>query len=282
MALAGTITLPSCSKKKQSKKEISQKRQKAEPIVVEQHPANNKKIDNLTHDEALKVYAYYKKQGKKSQTAQTIERIMALSTDHELIDSLLMELADIEFELENYSKAAEHYTQHALLYPGGTNLRYVIKQNIEALFKQILEPHRDQTKTKETIQAIKKFITTFPDDTEFVPRITFILETCYMNLLEHELNQVLFYMNRYNLTQQQKTLDAAWLRLTYLNREILPYITNKNLKNASELIDQAQKDETLKKDSATLERLVAPLQKALKQKEYDALPANKRNFLSRF
>lgn len=277
LALASVITLPSCKQKKQPKKEVIATPKR----VADQHPVPNKKIESLTNDEALKVYAYYKKTGKKAQTAQTIERILALSTDHDLIDSLLIELADIKFELEYYPKAEEYYLQHSQQYPGGSRLDYVLKQTIEASFKQVLEPHRDQTKTKDTLRVAKKFLTLFPSS-EYTPRVMAILQTCYMNLMEHELNQVVFYIQRYNLTQQQKTLDAGWQRLMYLNKEILPYISDKNIQKAAQAIAEIQKQENPKKDSATIEKLIAPLQKALAQKYYDETPLYKRNFLNRF
>lgn len=292
IALAGVITLPSCGRKKQPKKEVAQvapqqpapKKEKTvkEKTVVDQHPASNKKIENLTHDEALKVYAYYKKLGKKIQIGQTIQRILALSTDHDLIDSLLIELADLEFEFGHYPKAEEFYAQHAQLYPGGERLDYVMKQTIESSFKQMLEPHRDQTKTKDTIRVATKFLSTFPAENQYTERINFILQTCYMNLMEHELNQVLFYLNRYNLGQQQKALEAAWQRLMYLNREIVPHITNPKIKKAGQVIEEARNQETPKKDSASIEKLIDPLQKAIAQKYYDETPAYKRNFLNRF
>lgn len=281
IALAGVITLPSCGRKKQPKKEVAQPKQQ-EKKAVEQHPANNKKIESLTYDEALQVYAYYKKLGKKKQLAQTIERIIALSTDHDLIDSLLLELADLQFEFENYPKAEEYYIKHAQLYPGGERLDYVMKQTIESSFKQVLEPHRDQTKTKDTIRAATQFLSKFPADNSYSERIAFILQTCYMNLMEHELNQVQFYLHRYTLTQQQKALDAAWKRLMFLTKEILPYITNQKIKKAAKTIEEAAQHETPKKESASIEKLIEPLQKAIKQKYYDETPAYKLNFLNRF
>ena len=282
LACASIITLPSCMGKKQLKKEAVEPVSAQEKPVGEEHPAHNKKIENLTYDEALKVYAYYKKLGKKQQLGQTIQRILALSTDHDLIDTLLIELADIEFEFEHYPKAEEFYAQHAQLYPGGSRLDYVMKQTIEASFKQLLEPHRDQTKTKDTIRVATKFLSIFPAENQYSERVAYILQTCYMNLIEHELNQVVFYLNRYTLTQQQKTLDAAWQRLMFLNREIVPYSTNPAIKKAGELITEAQQQEQPKKDRASIEKLIDPLQKAIKKKYRDETPASKLNFLNRF
>ena len=152
------IATPGCvkRKKKQALRELHQKR------IALQRPFKNKKIEKLTFEEALQVYDYYKRNKKDYQLILVIERIMALSSDHAVIEPLLRQSSDLNFEWGNYEKAEESYASYAQLYPGSSDIDYIQKQQIEASFKQQSIAQRDQTKTKQTIQLAQNFLTNFP------------------------------------------------------------------------------------------------------------------------
>lgn len=272
------LMAPGCgSQKKISKKE----REKAR--LAEQRPFKNKKIERLALDEAQKVYAYYKRSGQKPQTAHTIERMISLSTDHEFIEPLLHELADITFELAKYPKAEEYYAQYVLLYPGGSTIDQVRSQQIEAAYMQLSLPHRDQSKTKEIIQLSDAFLSSFPAHNTFTKRIQKIRNDCYFNLMESEINQILFYLDRYTQTQSATALSAAWQRLRHVQNEILPHLQHdKRIPPAQQHIATTLATETSLRDSTTLEQLIVPLQSILRKRFKESLPVHKHPWRNRF
>lgn len=271
------VCLPGCTHHKKTPKREREKERKAA-----QRPFKNKKIDRLAFDEARKVYDYYKRTGQSPQLAQTIERIITLSSDHEIIEPLLHELADLTFEAGNYTKAQEHYAQHALLYPGSSSIDYIKSQQIEAAFKQMLSPNHDQSKTKEIIQLCDSFLTSFPANNRFTKHIVNIRQDCYVNLTESELDQIAFYLQRFALTENKTALEAAWQRLIHLNQAILPHLIDPRIKAAHQKITEAQTAEETQRNRATIEQLITPLQTAIHKHVRADAPTQKSLWRSRF
>ena len=278
ITLLTALLLPGCGEKKKrhTKRELIEKR------LSEERPHKSKKINRLTYDEALEVYAYYKKQNKIYPLSETIERIIALANDHTVIEPMLHEVADLHYGQRDFKKAEEYYTLHAQMYPGGADIDYIQKQQIEASFRQIANPQRDQAKTKNTIKLATHFIATYPADNQYLERVQTILKECYFNLMESEINQVLFYINRYNLTLQPKALEAGWQRLADLNRDILPHIDDKRVRTAQEtirtMLDHDVKERTLE----NLEATIAPLQRIARQRFAQNIPAHRQPWRNRF
>lgn len=262
------IFLPCCSgRKKLTKKQAVEKKESKE-----QRPFRYKKIERLTFDEALDVYYFYKKQPKKPQLASVIERIIALTTDHDFINPLLIELADLMFESGNYKKAEEYYTQHATMYPGSSHIDYVKTRQIESAYKQILDVRRDQSKTKETRKLIESYLLSLDNDNPKRKNMEKILDQCYMILLESELLYINFYLNRYRtMERQEKALDAAYKRLHHINTTLIPFIKAEHYQNVHNELDDFFADEHRKQDIATIEKIVSRL-----QVKKEATPARNR------
>lgn len=277
LIIAAIICLPGCTHHKKTPK-----REREKERLAEQRPFKNKKIERLTFDEARKVYDYYKRTGKSPQLAQTIERIISLSSDHETIEPLLHELADLTFELGPYAKAQEYYAHYALLYPGSSSIDYMRSQQIEAAFKQMLSPTQDQSTTKETIKLCDNFLTSFPANNRFVKHIEKIRQDCYFNLMESEVNKIIFYLQRYEITNNKTALDAAWQRLMHLHQAILPHITDQQGKIAYQKITAAEILDESQRTRATIEQLIAPLQIAIRKHFKANLPVHKHPWRNRF
>jgi outer membrane assembly lipoprotein YfiO len=258
------FALSGCKKKKQTLRELNKKR------IALQRPFKNKKIEKLSYDEALKVYEYYKHNEKDYQLIMTIERLVSLATDHTTLEPLLREIADLYYEQGSYKKAEERYATYAQMYPGSKNIDYIQKQQIEASFQQKSIAQRDQTKTKNTIKLARDFLNNFPTSS-YRERVQKILNECYFIIMESEINQVIFYISRFNITHYPKALEAAWQRLADLNRDVLPYIDNEHIRAAQEkvriVLDQEPEHRTLK----NLEIAIAPLNQVLRRRTLEAI-----------
>lgn len=252
------LLLPACGnkKKKLTKKEAIAKH---ETKKAESRPFAGKKIERLTFDEALAVYKYYKKQKKKPQLMATIERIITLTTDHDFIYPLLIELADLTFEAGDYKKAEEYYARHAAMYPGAQHRDYVITRQIESAYKQIVDVHRDQTKTKETKKLIEAYLPTISQNNPHRKQLEAMLDHCSLLLLESELNTINFYLHRFRAMNQKKALDAAYKRLQQVNTTLLPNIKTEQYHKAHQTLNEFFANENRTQDFATIETFMTQL-----------------------
>ena len=275
------IGLPGCSTRKKLTK-----REREKIRLAQVRPHKNKKIDRLTFDEAKQVYEYYKKHGETKQRTAIIARMVTLSTDHDVIEPLLHELADLTFETQNYAKAEEFYAQYAAMYPGSSSIDFVKSQHIEAAYQQISLPQRDQSKTKEIIALADNFINSFSPKNPFMQRVLAIRQTCYFNLMESEVNQILFYLHRYDVFNNPKSLESAWQRLMYMNRSVLPYVTNAKVQAVHQAMSAqettAETTDRSTPDRASIEGFLMPLRMMIRKHAQEQLPAHKHPWRNRF
>lgn len=210
----------------------------------------NTKIARLNFEDTKRALSYYEEIGNKIQQAKALERMISLGQDHTIIDSLLIKLADIKFDLELFEEAEVLYQRYALLYPGAERIDYVKARNIESSYRQILDPARDQSKTKTTLKFGKQFLQHFGPKNNHYNRIEAIVQQCYYLLLESELNHVQFYIHKFSYTESPKTLAAAHKRLLHLYETVLPSISDaqatqvkKDLEAYFKSFEPAQTDE---------------------------------------
>ena len=205
------------------------------------------RIERLNFEDATKAYNYYKANNQVPQVVKSIERMIALSTDHEVINKLIIELADIKFKLEAFAEAEALYMRHSLIYPGSPNIDYIVSQHIESAFRQILDPARDQTKTKATIELSKKFLERFKPSNRYYQRIKSIEQECQYLLLTSELNNIDFYLQKHTVTGLPAPLKAVRQRIIHIKKNILPHIDNKQAHRiAQEIEAQLEEPEDLK------------------------------------
>lgn len=212
----------------------------------------NKRIKNYTLEEALKARIHYTKAHKKPQLAETLERILSLTADQEFADELIIELAELRFELENFELAEALYHEHSTLYPGNPNIATILAREIEAAHRQMLDATRDQTKTKTTRERAQMFLTRFDRDNAYYPTIEKIAEECTYLLLENELNNVEFYLQKYSYTDSQKTLKSAKKRLLRIKDIELKLINSDGAKDLAQKITIALEEQPQEETDATL------------------------------
>lgn len=250
LAIISLISLSGCSQKNSAPEPAVN----ATPTVVEK--TFTKKIEQLNHEEAGEAREYYKALGKKRQQAKSLERMISLSADHQEIDGLLLELANVTYELELFPEAEAMYHQHSVLYPGNQNVDYVKARQIESSFRQVLDASRDQSKTTKTIKLSEKFLAQFGDNNSYSKRVKKIMHECYHIQLESEIHGAAFYVQKYVYAPFPGTLGAARSRLVHAQKKTLPYITTKQAQSLSKAIEELNEVEREKLTPEMLQDII--------------------------
>lgn len=153
---------------------------------------------------------------KKHEATKYLERMVALCTDHKESCLLLLELADLYFDLKDFTKAEKTYNEFALLYPGNLKLEYVKYRAIFCASELTLDAEHDQTKTQETVRLANEFLKK-RDFSTYKSEVEKILTSCQEKLLESEANIFSFYLKRESYT-------SAHTRLENIMKEYTPHL----------------------------------------------------------
>ena len=189
-------------------------------------PTVTKNIQHMNLEEAQFASAYYKKTGHLDLSAKALERIITLSTDHETSADALIRLADTHLELNKYEEAQKNYKEFQTLYPGNKLHTYAAYKEIIAHQKEIRPAYHDQAKTRQTIELCERFLEEFQDD-EHAQEIIGIKDAGYKLLIEHEVIIIQFYITKYHLEHNVKSLISAIKRLENLKKNIIVHIFDK-------------------------------------------------------
>lgn len=179
-----------------------------------------KNIKHMDIEEACNARDYYRSIQDKELLMKSLERIVALSTDYELTDKALLELADLKLQEGNLEVAQKLYGEYNALYPGSAERERAWYNEILAHYRHRTTPDRDQSRTRTTVNLTKRFLEEFSQNS-YTENVRDIRRSCYKLLLKHELLNIQFYMHNYLYQENLKMLDAARRRLVYIAQEIL-------------------------------------------------------------
>lgn len=234
-----------------------------------------KNIKDMTLDEALSAKHYYENLGRLDRVALLIPHIISLSKDADQIANLTFELADIEVTLGHIEPAFKLYSSFVAMFPGSSHHKLARHHQVMTAYWRMLPSYLDQTITQTTISLAKSYLVDFPEEDELNQEIQKVLVAAYGTLLEHELATIRFYLQRFYVSEQHVQFDAAWARLNYIEKEILPILaaTGGAFKRISrDLFDnkdawQSESDERLQKAQKQkfLESTIADLEMALQK-----------------
>lgn len=135
-----------------------------------------------------------------------LDAMRMVSTDHEQIREILLQMADLYYQQEEWTKAERAYNEFILLYPGAARCDYAHYKAVECGFKLTSNPDRDQTKTQEVLVLAEQFFTDHAKS-EFLPAVTLLATECREKLLASDTNIFNFYLHRNNFKAAQKRLD---------------------------------------------------------------------------
>lgn len=156
--------------------------------------------------------------GDKDVAIKYVERAIALTQDQHMLKDLRLQLADLNFDVENFEDAAKAYNEYIELYPGSSLYEYAAYRAISATYNQMLDAERDQAMTRETITQAKKFLAN-PNNNKYRVDVEKILQDSYQRLFDAEVYVFHFYLRKNRYACAQKRLD-------YIKAELIPHINN--------------------------------------------------------
>lgn len=234
-----------------------------------------KKISDSNYEELKVVKEQLIAKGYKESAIKYIEKMVPLCTDLGELADLMLELADILFDLGSLIKAERLYGEFVHLYPGDKKAEYASYKEILCSYWKTLEYFRDQSKTKETVDLAKKFLERKDVFVTYKKQVQEIMSSCYEKLLDSEINIFNFYLKQENYT-------AARTRLANIEKEFLPLLPEKEpilITLACNLAEQQNDKQLL--TSKKLE-LATKFPEFEKQKEIVASAKDKKAFANKF
>jgi outer membrane assembly lipoprotein YfiO len=240
-----------------------------------------KKAQKITmRDMTYEELSLHKNQYIVTQDYETaikyIEKMMPLCPDLPQRSELALELADLTFESNSFEKAGKIYLDFIKFYPGNEMVEYAYYKAILCSADSILDAMRDQTKTKDTLELIGRYLERQDVFTQYKNEILNLQKLCYQRLAENEFSIIEFYTNHKNFKAVHNRLEG--LKKDYVNK--IPEIKANILVCE---IDMAKKQNNLELAQAKLEELQTSFP-AYKQNTNTIAVAQveKKSFMNRF
>ena len=104
-----------------------------------------------------------------------------------------LRIADAHYHLDQYTEAVAAYEEFEQLHPRNEAIPYVIYQIGRSYYDQIDTIDRDQTSARKALEAFRRLIRQFPEDSYAIKAHTHIT-ICLQSLAGHEFYVGKFYM----------------------------------------------------------------------------------------
>jgi len=200
-----------CGQKKS--KTIKQTKNKTQKNIKTEKRAH-KAFRDLTYDERKEVKERLIAEGRKETAIKHIEKMIPLSNNIQELRNLYLEIADLVFETGQLAKAEQLYSQFSQLYPGDAKIEYATYKSILCGFWLTLNPQRDQSKTKKTIEVAKTFLKRTDIFKQYIKEVEKILADSQQKLFDSEVSIFNDYLMRGDLL-------SAGTRLKNIEKEFL-------------------------------------------------------------
>lgn len=178
---------------------------------------SKKTLSNMDFDELKTSKEDCLKNGDKRAAIKFLERMAQIRNDLEDLKGVMLELAQLLYETEDYKRASDMYNKFVLLYPGCEEVEQSMYRAIFCMSKIILDAEHDQTKTIETKELAQDFLNR-SSFTQYRKEVEAILTQCEERLLENEICIFNFYLGRCNYVAAQTRL--ANIKETYAVKTI--------------------------------------------------------------
>jgi len=231
IALVIIILAPGCAKKPyesviKTKKEKTFKDKMA--IVKEQYvltaTKKHKRPKDLTLAEAVEDLAFFEETEQYDRMTRVLQRILALETDQQKVGNYMLKLAKLQTSLGRLDEAQATYHSFRSLYPGHPKIKKALYRELLTHFWDILPPDRDQSRTENTVKLAQNYLEEFPEDTLYKDSVNTTLKICQKNLFEGEIVRARHYLAKNKYEPSEDTVMAAYQRLAYAEKELLPKI----------------------------------------------------------
>lgn len=204
------------------------------PLVVLQKNDDRKTIRTMSFAELEKHKNIRLADGKIDMAIKYLETMIPLCDDLQKLNLIILEVADLLFESENFKQAETYYREFCTLYPGDQQIEYALYKAILCSFNMILIPDRDQSKTHQTIELVESFLNRKEIFTSHIEKVLEIKRACYARLIESELSITRIYAKRGKHVAAQGRIDHIGSNLL----EVVPVFEELVLQVQNELLAQ--------------------------------------------
>jgi len=264
-----------CTKKTKNQKTKGKRKKKKKKGKKQPVKSERKTLSYLNYEELEKEKNRLLAKGYKEIAIKYLTKMVPLCTDLEALGNLMLELADLHFDIGQLNRAENLYTEFVRQYPGHTSTEYASYKSILCSFWATLDSDRDQSTTKETIERATTFLERKKVFRTYTNQVTKILTSCREKLLESEINIFNFYTKRGDYR-------AAKTRLENIEKEFLPLLPEKELLLLTLACDLAEKQQDQKLLKAKRMELAKKFPEYGKQPNLVVTQKAKRSAMNKF
>ena len=194
------LAFTGCAKKSTTPTESTANTNEAKVVSI------GKTMRDMNYDELKIVKNSLLKVNDKEMSIKYLEKMLAVCDDVEEMRLVMLELANLHFDLGHHTQAEKLYTDFTVLYPGCSDYEYALYKAIVCSYKNILGPENDQTKTQATVALARSFLDQKDFFNTYIVEVKTILEQCTERLLAHEVSVFNFYLKSHGLIAANKRL----------------------------------------------------------------------------
>lgn len=182
---------------------------------------SNKTINNMNFAELKEVKEKLIQEGNNASAIKYLEKMMPLCNDLDELKRIMMELAKLYFEADDFEKAGKMFNEFTVLYPGCDEAEFALYQAILSNFKLTLDAEHDQTKTQETKELALAFLER-ESFTMYRKEVAGILNKCEERLFESDTMIFRCYLNIGNYSGQfaNAKKHLAIIKESYLDKDV--------------------------------------------------------------
>lgn len=189
-------------------------------------------LRTMDFDELEVAYRREIASGDLHSAARFLEQMVKKCDDIEKIADLMVELADIYFNLQDTAKASKLYQRFISLYQGHDKYRHALAHSVFCAARSLRGDDRDQTATYETLKLANDFLALNADDL-YKDEILTIKDRCCSLIAHNELNIGNFYLDRGNILAASKRFEGIEKEWLALAPSIEPLLSESKQKLAS-------------------------------------------------
>lgn len=156
--------------------------------------------------------------GDNAGAVRYLEKMVPLCNDLAELKLLMLELADLLFALQDYTRAADMYQEFTKLYPGSDEVEYALYRAIKSNFELTLDAEHDQSKTNATRELALAFLERAELFTTYAQEVESIVLQCDQRLLASDISICNFYVKRGDTKSAQNRLSL--IKKEYLDKNI--------------------------------------------------------------
>lgn len=286
--------LPACGKKKSlpsnTAQRSSQQRKKSKKTTKKERRAqrklaaqvSKKPMNMMNYQELREAAAYAVAQGDKQKAIMYKKRMIALCETPEDLCGLTLDIADYLYDTQDAVLAGKMYLEFTKLYPGNEHVEYAYHRAIVCSYAQTLDPDRDQTKTKETLELAEAFLTR-PLFVKWRDAVKTIKTQCQKKLFDSEMGIVAFYTGRGDYKTALRRVDQIRVAFTPIMPEAEIYL----LASEIDIADKQRDLQKLAEKEADYAKTIASLSSSLTPNTTrvavaDRLKERSKPFVNRF